>query len=922
MILKLALRTLFLNKGRYFTALFGVAAAVGLLAWLLAFSATNARQASAKVARETAPYDLWVTGEAPSAAPAPRAGRRPPAGPLKPLPPALLDAVTNAPGVASARALATLRAVLDYRPGGRVMQGPPITATLASLEGGYPFDTSQLAEGRWPRRTPGITPEAVVSEAFFKRDSRAPKPRLNYPLDLVLGDGTMTVKIVGFIRQSGILSEMPSVYTTGPGFARALAQNNSAPAPTLLLAKTGPGFSLPALKARVAALPEPGTVETRAGAAAAFASDFAKNASRGMPLSLTLAFLTAACLLISVLTVELDANRREMALLRTLGLTRGGAVRLLAAETLAFLLPGWLLGLGGAALIIRAVVASSPADFPSGAAFGAAAPAATLAFALALGLAGVLWPLRRLLRIRPLDLFNEDREIELRVSVRRTVLGFLMLFPVLILGLPLPISAMCRSVLFLTVGVPLHIWGLYWILPAFMRGMERLLAPAVSRLLGLAPVLLARRLTRAPGRAMGMILTLAIGLASFSAIHIWGSTLTACYIPSREWPDVIVSVLPNGLSREDAAKAASAKGFRPPVLPIEASQFPLDEATLDLAAARTGARPAGPVLVFGADPIQAYAGKEPLAPFQFLEGTAGEAAKALAAGNACIIPVMLSRVTGLHRGDEIGIAGRKLSIAAVIDLNWHIVTSRAFLRTRFGRTVGGGRPGFGGGRRPGGKPPVKGRRPGGFAMTVGMVFVSEDLARQFTGDRERTYFLWGNLDRDLRKLDGLAATVRLDAAIHSALGGNDNKSALKVHHRDEIGDGILAHGNDIVGAMAQIPFWSLVVLSTGIVSLLLASAQSLRQENRTLRALGLTRGQLGRVFFGEALLVTLAGIALSLICGLCLGWSFTGWTKAWMVAGLPTSLTIPWLTLAKGTFFALGLCAAMALLPLRAIVRR
>jgi len=92
-------------------------------------------------------------------------------------------------------------------------------------------------------------------------------------------------------------------------------------------------------------------------------------------------------------------------------------------------------------------------------------------------------------------------------------------------------------------------------------------------------------------------------------------------VPSPEWPDAIVSVLPNGLDAEAFAAAAAAPGVAPPALPIEASQFPLAPATLE-AMKRAGLpEPKSDlILVFGVDPERAFGGPSPLARFRFVEG--------------------------------------------------------------------------------------------------------------------------------------------------------------------------------------------------------------------------------------------------------------------------------------------------------------
>ena len=230
----------------------------------------------------------------------------------------------------------------------------------------------------------------------------------------------------------------------------------------------------------------------------------------------------------------------------------------------------------------------------------------------------------------------------------------------------------------------------------------------------------------------------------------------------------------------------------------------------------------------------------------------------------------------------------------MVDLNWHLVTSRAQMRGRHGM-------------------------PGG---TMGPVFVNEEVARQWSGNTETTCFLWLNFSEAYRAMDPLAAGQRLEADIRKTLAvGSGN--TVRVHHRDEIADGTIAHSADLIGDMARAPFWSLIVLSTGMATLLIASFHASAREIAVLRAIGMTRGQLGRLLLAEALMTSVCGIVLSLVSGLCIGWTFTGWTRAWMpFGGLPVTLEIPWPTLFRGIGFAFALCALMALPPILWLVRR
>jgi len=205
---------------------------------------------------------------------------------------------------------------------------------------------------------------------------------------------------------------------------------------------------------------------------------------------------------------------------------------------------------------------------------------------------------------------------------------------------------------------------------------------------------------------------------------------------------------------------------------------------------------------------------------------------------------------------------------------------------------------------------------------MGPVFVSEADARRISGNADTTCFLWLNLNETYRKLGALPACQRLEGEIRQALEvGDDN--TVRLHHRDEIADGTIAHGSQLIGDMARAPFWSLIVLATGIITLLIASFQASAKEIAVMRAVGMTRGQLGRMLFGEAIMIGLCGIVLSLISGFCIGWTFTGWTRAWMMfGGLPISLSVPWLIILQGVGFAFLLCAFMAVPPIIWLVRK
>ena len=143
-----------------------------------------------------------------------------------------------------------------------------------------------------------------------------------------------------------------------------------------------------------------------------------------------------------------------------------------------------------------------------------------------------------------------------------------------------------------------------------------------------------------------------------------------------------------------------------------------------------------------------------------------------------------------------------------------------------------------------------------------------------------------------------------------------------LHLRDEISEGTLAHSSELLGELARIPLWSLLILSFGFVSLLAANVRAMAGELRTLHAIGMTRGQLGRFLLAQALLLCVVAAVLSLLLGLSIGWGFTGWTLAWMpFGGLPTVLVLPWARLAEGLVVLLVATLVITPLPIRFLLR-
>ena len=451
-----------------------------------------------------------------------------------------------------------------------------------------------------------------------------------------------------------------------------------------------------------------------------------------------------------------------------------------------------------------------------------------------------------------------------------------------------------------------------------------------------------------------MIVSFAFGFGAFVAVEVWGSSLMCAFVPSPEWPDAIVSILPKGASSFDIDKLRGIEGVRhiAELQPLQVNFDPLEELQMpggrraggkdrkasdakspDVRTEREGARPAErraggrpagggrPAMGMGrrgrGGPRKAYRNALLLASdylpgFRFVEGSREDAQKAIVSSDACIITEMMARARSLHLGDFVQLdcgGGLKirLKIVGVVDLNWHMVTSRGLLRGMGGMPV----------------------------HTDGPVFVGFDtLAAADPRPQQHVPMthLWLDYDPGFLARHGVfEAGRKVESAIAAALGGGCRAgdagevvgNTVRLHSRDEVSDGTLAHGNSIIGAMAKVPFIFVAVMAIGLVAMLVASADARRREFAVLRAVGATRSYLAIRLAGEAVRTSIAGIALGLVGGAPAGWLFTFATRKAMANwGLPASFAVPWTEIAIGAASALAFALAVAVPASLAIIAR
>ena len=214
--------------------------------------------------------------------------------------------------------------------------------------------------------------------------------------------------------------------------------------------------------------------------------------------------------------------------------------------------------------------------------------------------------------------------------------------------------------------------------------------------------------------------------------------------------------------------------------------------------------------------------------------------------------------------------------------------------------------------------------------TDGPVFVSFDTVEACDARPAmmvKMTHLWLDYEPEFLKEYGAFEAGRIvEREIVEALGmmtEEIEENAVRLHSRDEVADGTLAHGVEIIGSMAKVPFIFILVIALGFVAMLVASADSRKREFRVLRAVGATKGQLAQVLIGEALKVAGWGILIGLFGGALVGWLCTAGTRAAMANwGIPPSFAVPLVTIAKGAVGAIVFALIVAVPTSMAIVRK
>jgi putative ABC transport system permease protein len=824
---------------------------------------------------------------------------------------------------------------IDYKPDGKLLIGPRPRGLLTGTDAAQcPYDKTLLV-GDWisDYNSTGEVAVVINANAFWGE-----APAIGSDITLLAPQGSVLARVVGHLQlprqgRGSPRTGMPTMFVSTANYeAHFKVSGRRLPYDIVTINFKREGeidYFRQAWSEKLLQGGAPCRIEDPEKLLAQMDERATAALMRTSPIVLGLSGMATICIIITTLLLGLRNRLHTLAMLRAIGAERRHLYLLVLSEAFQVAVSGCVLGIFAGWVSLKLMAQRMPASFPAGVALDRFTIVAAIVCAFSGVVGAAIAPCVQAARLKPLEILQNMYAPKQRLSVIRTVVGFLLLLPAPLLALRLPMDVALRCKLLLYLALPALIVGCILVAPLVVILAERIFSVLLSRLTGINPKLFSQPLSLQLGRVVSTAITISIGLGLYIAIETWGSSLTQPFLPSQGFPDVIVTFAPQGIDADKAEAAQRVEGLRQgESFVLESEQFILDDETLErIRANKEFTLSQNNVLVLGIDPAKAFGGKTPMFKLPFVSGSASAAERELAKGGTCVVPAMFATQSRFKVGDYVGIrvpvrdrenniTGERiehLKIVGVIDASWHLITARAGLRGLDGNPF----------------------------YTFSPIFVSYDQARSITSHDDKIQFVWANLSDKLKALQVEDATTELQNQITRAIGfgGADGVSAgmrmlrpgprggdrtfVQVSYRDFVLEGTVKHADDIISSMSRVPLWALAILSLSIVNAVMASVQVRRVEIGRMRAIGLSRSQLLRLICIEGVLVGAAACLLSLIFGIESGWCFTGYSRGMMAFGaIPVSFRLPVMHLIYANLFALGLALSAAIVPAWMISRR
>lgn len=672
------------------------------------------------------------------------------------------------------------------------------------------------------------------------------------------------------------------------------------------------------------------------------------------------ATVAAVFIVFTTLSMGVGERARTIAMLRTIGMRRSSILALIFGEAMVICVLGLISGLLAGWIVLQSSIWLRPELRASGAMVSLRwETICTTGICVFIGtILATIIPAWRATLISPIE--GLDRSYAAEIPPRKLYLAgligcvLLAIDPLVAFGPGF--SPEIRKTLYYYLGLPSLVIGWLLVAPAAIMMIEKILTKPIAAILRIPSELLAGQLSGNLWRTLGTTISICLGLGLYTMFEIWGYSMLAPYVPGEKTPDTLVTLLPTGVPYENTETARNLPGVdsdRFMILEIEQPKF--SKRQFDSKQFADVWRSQDNIVLFGLDPGKAFLngpnGEKPLIELQFLEGTPEKAAEKMSVpgGRYCVIPDSFSIRANLKLGD-------KLELVVPEDVLDPLIRGR-------GRPVGPDgtdRPDRGEAERarPAGNAPqpvpavekileyeicgivsfpgsiwlsktsgVRSRH----GRTAAIAFAPGETVRNDFELKDVAFFWFdrkpGTDREDIEKTftkfqtefgENVAGTRRREG-LGMPTGSRITAGAaneVRISTTESIAESVTDRSTEVIQSVAKMPLIILAISSIGMMGTIAASVRTRRYQIGVLRSLGLTRSGVLRMILGEALLIAVASIILSLCFGMLTAWCSAGIATYVSIFGSTVpSFVMPWKWLAIGFGTALGLCIIAALGP-------
>lgn len=760
----------------------------------------------------------------------------------------------------------------------------PTRAMAISLDDNEPPFNTNILQGRWIDTQSEVS-EGVLHSKITVGINREPV-RLGMKIRLRFNNIEQDIRVVGLINTSKNIKNYPSVFINKAA-STALLKNKANANSAYIELKTDVDSEMFYMrwKEKISKLryklhsPYKSTVsEDRRAAASMQTQSFALT----LLASIMLVYLTAG--------TNLSRQRHVTAKLRALGMTRVQNLRFVFYRILIQGFFAIIFSCGIGALAIYAFCQLHIKMYPA----GCFITWKSFVFSTACILLGsvvaavpILWTSFKTNILQELQLRNND--------INKAYGGWrIIIVPILLGILPLvcslnDLSASNRTILYYSLGLPTFLLGLLLICPVVVYWAEKLLFSVVAIVLGLPRSLLRQQLSSRLRISATVVICLSIGLGLFMTIRIWGHSMSVPFYPTKDLPDAVISIKPDGISQNNFNKIYSLSGVMQDhcVAVFSRQQLLSEDTQKKLTNDKRRILRQNTVLVTGMNVTKAFLGDDPIISSTFIDGNATDAVAKMKRGNYCIIPDTFSNHLGLGVGGKIGIENNDgkpvlMEIVGVIKMPWHLLTAWTGMR---------------------------GLEDNPFPC-LSIVFVSQKVSQVFT-DSDRARFFWAKLHREFMSQGHAHWGANLTSQIRKITNQN-----VGVFEGSELYGAAKNHSDDILARYCEFPIFILIITMLAVICYIVASVEDRKWEFGVLYSLGMTSWQMMRILQAEVIIIGCSALFMSLCGSLLLAWSvlkLEGYT--FIFSALPLELIVPWDYIGVAVLFTFIGCNIAGAIP-------